>query len=152
MNLYEEQPRAKCILKSFGISYETHFEKLMLKRTDCEIVAYDASVTGMKDRKVLSWENSHDWIAILKVDIEGSEYSTFAAIMDDFPEALPFGQLQIELHTNETLVLFGEFLDFLERPEARGVYPWRKPLLDRRVQFSEHSRGGARNLLIQNYE
>lgn len=53
MNLYEEQPRAKCVLYSFGLSFQTDFEREMLERTDCEIFAYDASVTGMGPSKVI---------------------------------------------------------------------------------------------------
>lgn len=47
MSLYEEHPRAKCVIYSFGVNYETRFEGEMLDRTDCEIFAYDASVTAM---------------------------------------------------------------------------------------------------------
>ncbi|KAF9313626.1 hypothetical protein BG003_005007 [Podila horticola] len=86
----------------------------MLDRADCEIWAYDASVTEMApesrgclgvlfkpyfvgdrdyvDSKVIKWrtlrslmnENGHDCIDVLKVDIEGSEYATFKSIMEDF--------------------------------------------------------------------
>ncbi|KAF9324551.1 hypothetical protein BG006_000420 [Podila minutissima] len=95
-----ERPRAKCIPYSFGVSFETSFESEMLERTDCEIFAYDASVTGMGaqmdsnprvtfkqyfigheikvDASGITWktvralmkENGHDWIDILKVDTE----------------------------------------------------------------------------------
>ncbi|KAF9287612.1 hypothetical protein BGZ74_001044 [Mortierella antarctica] len=192
MSLYEDRPRAKCIIYSFGVSFETSFESEMLERTDCEIFAYDASVTGMgaqmdsnprvtfkqyfighenkvdangitwKTLRALMKENGHDWIDILKVDIEGWEYLAFSAIMDDFPETLPFGQLQMKVHPNETYVLFGDFLNFWERLEARGVYPWWTELnlnptyRGDRAWCSEYcflnTRGGAKNLLIQNYE
>ncbi|KAG0033304.1 hypothetical protein BGZ81_008774 [Podila clonocystis] len=185
MNLYQERPRAKCILYSFGISYETNFERQMLKRTDCEIFVYDASLEDHprvtfkpyfigNDNKIDSdgriWktlrtimnENGHDWIDILQVDIEGSEYPTFATIMNDFPDTLPFGQLQMELYANDNQVSFGEFLGFWERLEARGVYPWWTGISlvptysGDRASVAEYSflntRGGVRNLLIQNYE
>jgi hypothetical protein len=51
MSLYEEKPRAKCVMYSFGINYETRFEAEMLERSDCEIWAYDASVPGVKGIK-----------------------------------------------------------------------------------------------------
>jgi len=38
MSLYEEQPRSKCVLYSFGVNHETRFEGDMLDRTDCEIL------------------------------------------------------------------------------------------------------------------
>ncbi|KAF8979472.1 hypothetical protein BGZ52_004861, partial [Haplosporangium bisporale] len=47
MSLYEEKPRSKCVLYSFGVNHETRFEGEMLDRTDCEIWAYDASVSEM---------------------------------------------------------------------------------------------------------
>lgn len=53
MSLYEEKPRAKCVIYSFGINYETRFEGEMLQRTDCEIYAYDASVSGVGPGKLL---------------------------------------------------------------------------------------------------
>ncbi|KAG0203583.1 hypothetical protein BGX28_004186 [Mortierella sp. GBA30] len=189
MSLYEERPRAKCVIYSFGVNYETRFEGEMLARTDCEIFAYDASVTSMgpeatgprshfkpyyigrenkvdgegktwKTLKTLMQENGHDWIDILKVDIEGSEYQTFDAIMDDF-DVLPFSQLQMELHVRDDMVKFADFLKWWERLESKGVYPWWTELnlnpiySGQRAWASEYcflnTRGGAKNLLIQNY-
>ncbi|KAF9279748.1 hypothetical protein BGZ68_007720 [Mortierella alpina] len=190
MSLYEEHPRAKCVIYSFGVNYETRFEGEMLDRTDCEIFAYDASVTAMgpeatgprahfwpyfigrenkvdengktwKTLKTLMQENGHDWIDILKVDIEGYEYQTFDAIMDDFGDVLPFSQLQMELHVREDMVKFDEFLKWWERLESKGVYPWWTELnlnpiySGQRAWASEYcflnTRGGSKNLLIQNY-
>ncbi|KAF9214537.1 hypothetical protein CPC16_010694 [Podila verticillata] len=193
MSLYEEKPRSKCVLYSFGVNHETRFEGEMLDRTDCEIWAYDASVSEMgpetqgrphvtfkpyfigredkvaadgkiwKTLRTLMKENGHDWIDILKVDIEGSEYDTFAAIMDDFPDVLPFSQLQLELHVHQSHVSFPDFLNFWERLESKGVYPWwteinLNPVFNpgEKPWASEYCfiniRGGAKNLLIQNYE
>ncbi|KAF9179694.1 hypothetical protein BGZ51_004748 [Haplosporangium sp. Z 767] len=189
MSLYEEHPRAKCVIYSFGVNYETRFEGEMLDRTDCEIWAYDASVTSMgpeatssrshfypyfigredkvdqngktwKTLKTLMKENGHDWIDILKVDIEGSEYPTFDAIMDDF-DVLPFSQLQMELHVHESHVSFPDFLKWWERLESKGVYPWwteinLNPVFSgQRAWASEYcflnTKGGSKNLLIQNF-
>ncbi|KAG0373474.1 hypothetical protein BGX24_011647 [Mortierella sp. AD032] len=190
MSLYEEKPRAKCVMYSFGINDNTHYEGEMLDRTDCEIFAYDASVTSMgpeatgprahfkpyfigstnhvdengktwKTLKTLMQENGHDWIDILKVDVEGSEYGTFDTIMEDFGDVLPFTQLQIELHVREDMVTFGNFLKWWEKLESRGVYPWWTELnlnptyYGQRDWASEYcflnTRGGAKNILIQNY-
>ncbi|KAG0274081.1 hypothetical protein BGZ96_004536 [Linnemannia gamsii] len=190
MSLYEEKPRAKCVIYSFGVNYETRFEGEMLERTDCEIFAYDASVAAMgpeatgprstfhpyfvgrtnhvdaqgkqwKTLKTLMAENGHDWIDILKVDIEGSEYETFDAIMDDFGEVLPFSQLQMELHVREDMISFPDFLKWWERLENKGVYPWwtelnLNPTFSGQKDWASeycflNTRGGAKNLLIQNY-
>ncbi|KAF9937196.1 hypothetical protein BGZ65_001720 [Modicella reniformis] len=193
MSLYEEKPRSKCVLYSFGVNHETRFEGDMLDRTDCEIFAYDASVAEMgpecqnrpkvhfkryfigKEDKIDShgnqWktlrsimkENGHDWIDILKVDIEGSEFPTFDAIMDNFGEVLPFSQLQMELHVRDDFVKFPEFLGWWERLESRGVYPWwteinLNPIYSgQRAWASEYCFINTRdspdnhNLLIQNY-
>ncbi|KAF9112953.1 hypothetical protein BGX27_002499 [Mortierella sp. AM989] len=189
MSLYEEEPRAKCVIYSFGVNYETRFEGEMLERTDCEIYAYDASVTHMgveaqsprshfkpyyigktdhvdsegkvwKTLKTLMKENGHDWIDILKVDIEGNEYQTFDAIMDDF-DVLPFSQLQMELHVHQSMINFPDFLTWWERLESKGVYPWWTELNLNPTYWGDrdwaseycflNTRGGAKNLLIQNY-
>ncbi|KAG0346864.1 hypothetical protein BG004_000669 [Podila humilis] len=192
MSLFEEKPRNKCVMYSFGVNHETRFEGEILDRTDCEIFAYDASVDKMgpetdgrphctfkpyfigrenkvdqngktwKTLRTLMEENGHDWIDILKVDIEGSEYDTFEAIMDDFPGTLPFGQLQLELHVPDAWVTFDRFLAFWERLEQRGVFPWwteinLNPVFSGQKPWASeycfiNTRGGSKNILIQNYE
>jgi len=66
-------------------------------------------------------ENGHDWIDILKVDIEGSEFPMFDAIMDDFGEILPFSQLQMEFHVRDDIIKFAEFLSSGGRDSSREV-------------------------------
>ncbi|KAG0235127.1 hypothetical protein BGW42_005777 [Actinomortierella wolfii] len=191
MSLYEEKPRAKCVIYSFGVNRETRFEGEMLDRTDCEIWAYDASVdrmgpetdgrpkanfkpyfVGDEDRiapdgkvwktiKTLMKENGHDWIDILKIDIEGYEYRTLSKLMDDFPDVLPFSQLQLELHVHESHINFPDFLAWWQRLESKGIRPWWTEInlnptySGQRAWASEYcfinTRGGAKNLLIQNY-
>ncbi|KAF9975960.1 hypothetical protein BGZ73_000186 [Actinomortierella ambigua] len=191
MSLYEEHPRPKCVIYSFGISTETRFEGEMMDRTDCEIWAYDASVSkmgpesdgrpkvhfkpyfiGKKDEvdahgkqwrtlSSLMKENGHDWIDILKVDIEGNEFPVFHAIMDDFGDVLPFSQLQIEFHVHDRYIDFPSYLKWWERLESKGIRPfWTEPnpnptYIGERLWAAEYCfinlRGGAKNLLIQNY-
>ncbi|KAF9302442.1 hypothetical protein BGZ74_005342 [Mortierella antarctica] len=190
MSLYTEEPRSKCVIYSFGVNFETRFEGEMLDRTDCEIWAYDASVTQMGpetrgrpgvlfkpyfvgdrdyvDNKGIQWrtlrslmkENGHDWIDILKVDIEGSEYATFNSIMDDF-DVLPFSQLQIELHVDTPHTTFGNFLTWWEKLEAKGLRPfWTEVNLHPAINFatpwaSEYcfiNIRGEKNILLRDYE
>jgi len=47
--------------------------------------------------KTLMKENGHEWIDVLKVDIEGDEYKSLLKAMKDF-EKLPVGQLLVEFH------------------------------------------------------
>ena len=70
--------------------------------------------------------NGHDFIDILKVDIEGNEFDSLSTFIDSFHgEPLPFGQIQLEVHVYQEgswgnfakflkwimLSLFWEFLD-----------------------------------------
>jgi len=71
-------------------------------------------------------ENNHEWIDVLKIDIEGYEFDTLNAMMDQF-EVLPFSQLQLELHVfdnMEDVKKFDKFLKFWERLEAHGLRPF----------------------------
>lgn len=65
MSLYEEEPRAKCVIYSFGVNHETRFEGEMLERTDCEIWAYDASVTEMGVGKVFFLVSIHRMVVCM---------------------------------------------------------------------------------------
>ena len=55
----------------------------------------------MKD---LIKENGHDYIDIMKIDIEGSEFDTLSTFMSEFssPDVkLPIGQLLVEIHIRQ---------------------------------------------------
>ncbi|KAF9204938.1 hypothetical protein BGZ49_004677 [Haplosporangium sp. Z 27] len=192
IGLYEQHPRPKCVLYSFGISHETRFEGGdILDRTNCEIFAYGASVTEMRpetqgprshfkpyfvgkedkrDEKGIEWrtlrtlmkENGHDWIDILKIDIEGSEPPILDAIMNDFGDVLPFSQLQVEFHLKRNSVDFSRFLKLWERLESKGVFRWRteinliptysrqRPWVSEYCFINTRDSGKNDNLLIQN--
>ncbi|KAG0042822.1 hypothetical protein BGZ83_012136 [Gryganskiella cystojenkinii] len=191
LSLYEEKPRSKCVIYSFGVNHETRFEGEMLDRTECEIFAYDASVSRMGpetqgrakahfkpyfvgdrdyvDKNGIQWktlrtlmkENGHEWIDILKVDIEGSEYSTFKAMMEDF-DTLPFSQLQIELHVDRASINFEQFLEWWQFLEYKGLRPfWTEVNLYTAIKWnqpwaSEYSFLNTvphpQNILLQDYE
>lgn len=77
--------------------------------------------------------NNHTYIDILKIDVEGSEYTAFDAIMDYFSKAwkgsgdalLPIGQIMIEIHVGEDRpeINFGRFRSWWERLESMGMRP-----------------------------
>jgi len=71
-------------------------------------------------------ENNHEFINILKVDIEGSEFEALIAVIDSFKgEPLPFGQLQLEIHFNWAgMHTFKQFLTWWEKLEAAGLRPF----------------------------
>jgi len=135
----------------------SHFFPYFIGKTD----HVDENGKQWKTLKTLMKENGHDWIDILKVDIEGSEYQTFDAIMDDF-SVLPFSQLQMEFHLEDPAISFSDFKAWWERLESRGVYPWWTELnmyptfINKKPVASEYCfinvNGGKKNLLIQNYE
>lgn len=138
-----------CIIYSFGVANESSFEAEMLARTDCLVYAYDYSVktigfpveptnprvtfkaVGIGNKnlgkfrtlKYLMEQNGHEWIDILKMDIEGGEYAALDKVMEDFTPPphnhLPFGQLLLEVHVEGKI--FPKFLRWWERLEARGL-------------------------------
>lgn len=70
--------------------------------------------------------NGHDYIDILKVDIEGWEFDTFATVFKSYIAAdrpLPFGQLLIEIHAWNKK--FTDVLSWWELLEAAGLRPFR---------------------------
>jgi len=78
--------------------------------------------------KSLMNQNSHTYIDILKIDIEGSEYTAFDSFMDSFKAAgattLPIGQVMIELHLmDDQNVNFERFTKWWERLEGFGMRP-----------------------------
>lgn len=75
--------------------------------------------------------NGHDFIDILKIDIESWEFTTLVSMVKPYLESgkpLPFGQLQIELHLWHKS--FEEILQWWEMLEEAGLRPfWTEPNL-----------------------
>ncbi|EPQ57149.1 hypothetical protein GLOTRDRAFT_58317 [Gloeophyllum trabeum ATCC 11539] len=78
-------------------------------------------------------KNGHDFIDILKVDIEGAEFESLTSFLNahSVTEGLPIGQLQLEIHARDSK--YGEFKNFLkwwESLERFGLRPfWTEPNL-----------------------
>ncbi|KAF2679121.1 hypothetical protein K458DRAFT_480527 [Lentithecium fluviatile CBS 122367] len=78
-------------------------------------------------------QNNHTYIDILKIDVEGSEYTAFDSIMDHFKKAwkgkgealLPIGQIMIEIHVGDDRpeINFGRFRTWWEGLEGMGMRP-----------------------------
>ncbi|KAG8907979.1 hypothetical protein FRB99_001145 [Tulasnella sp. 403] len=67
--------------------------------------------------------NGHDFIDILKIDIEGFEFSVLTDIINAYKgRPLPFGQLQLEIHAWGKTFL--EVLTWWEALEAAGLRPF----------------------------
>jgi len=82
--------------------------------------------------------NGHDFIDVLKIDIEGAEFSTLTTFLDvNRPKntftsmtTLPIGQLQLELHAWDDYANFGFFHDWWVALEDAGLRPfWTEPNL-----------------------
>jgi len=81
--------------------------------------------------------NGHDFIDVLKIDIEGSEFSTLTTFLAaNKPEdshsrtVLPIGQLQLEVHAWDDFAKFDFFHGWWSALEAAGLRPfWTEPNL-----------------------
>ncbi|KAJ9151820.1 hypothetical protein NKR23_g2752 [Pleurostoma richardsiae] len=78
-------------------------------------------------------KNGHDYIDILKMDIEFAEFEALDGLGEDFPAnralGLPIGQLMVEIHFFNGQTSEG-YLNWWERLEARGMRPtWTEPNL-----------------------
>ncbi|KAJ7503828.1 methyltransferase domain-containing protein [Mycena galericulata] len=74
-------------------------------------------------------ELGHDFVDILKIDIEGSEFAALAAILAAFEgRPLPFGQLQLEVHiaspASPDISTLGALSAFWSTLEAAGLRPF----------------------------
>ena len=123
-----ENMRKGCIIYSLGSRNEFDFEESMLATTPCTIHTFDCTVDGsakpnnprvvfhrqcLGDRDdarhylplaALAAENGHAHIDILKMDIEGGEYSVFRALAaargDPATASLLPDQISFESHVN----------------------------------------------------
>jgi len=158
LELQKKQSNKKCVIYSIGVAQESTFEDELLKRTDCEIWAFDGSINevtgdvknnprlhfnkifvGNEDKldedqnvwktlKTIMKENGHDWIDILKIDIEGYEFEVLDHFMAE-DKVLPFGQLQLEIHLDRNTQLggripFKDYLEWWQRLEKHQLRPF----------------------------
>lgn len=85
----------------------------------------------------LEMHAGHDFIDVLKIDIEGAEFSTLSTFLDvhkpksSFSSTmLPIGQLQLELHAWDDYASFAFFHDWWVALETAGLRPfWTEPNL-----------------------
>lgn len=116
--------------------HRTFFKKIGLGKED----RLDSS-PPFRSLASLMKENKHEYIDILKIDIEGSEYDALDSFMDAFDgiqsasgnSVLPIGQVMIELHLGNGLELnshvaggtvgFQRFRNWWERLERMGMRP-----------------------------
>lgn len=78
--------------------------------------------------QTLMKENNHEYIDILKIDIEGAEYESLDSFMDYCEKenggVMPIGQVMIELHlVDDKNVGFERFMKWWERAENLGMRP-----------------------------
>ncbi|KAJ7357984.1 hypothetical protein DFH08DRAFT_1075303 [Mycena albidolilacea] len=69
----------------------------------------------------------HDWVDILKIDLEGSEFATLVSIIADSQgKPLPFGQLLLEVHIgwSEDMTTVDHFSQWFARLERAGLRPY----------------------------
>ncbi|KAI0318843.1 methyltransferase domain-containing protein [Amylostereum chailletii] len=92
--------------------------------------------------------NGHTFIDVLKVDIEGAEFAALSVLIAALPpgRALPFGQLQLEVHAWNAHARFDTFLRWWETLERAGLRPfWTEPnlvyvnVLGRKPDLAEYS-------------
>lgn len=77
--------------------------------------------------RTLMERNGHDFIDVLKIDIEGNEFDSLEVFIDGFHgKPLPFGQLQLEVHVFGTSAWqeFPKFLKWWEKLETAGLRPF----------------------------
>lgn len=72
--------------------------------------------------------NNRTFIDLLKIDVEGAEFESLDEIIRSFAlsgAALPFGQLQLEIHAlNTPYSKFPKFLEWWESLEKAGLRPF----------------------------
>jgi len=115
-------------VKSFGPEIEEdpelkprgHFHPYALGKTDNhapgQAIPFYTLPTLMK-------MNGHDFIDVLKIDIEGYEFDVLSHLVSEYKDKpLPFGQLQLEVHAWSKSFL--EFLTWWQSLEAAGLRPF----------------------------
>ncbi|KAF6811786.1 hypothetical protein CSOJ01_05514 [Colletotrichum sojae] len=133
--------RTNCVVWAYDFSVVDFGEQVSPKNRD-RAHFLQAGIAGKTDKAHdppfysiadLMKMNGHDYVDILKMDIEGSEYASMDALSEDFPisagEDLPIGQFMVEIHLWNG-VTSDMYLDWWERLESRGLRAtWTEPNL-----------------------
>lgn len=147
-NLSVQEETFRCVAYSFGIAGDSSFEAELLQLTNCQVFVYDPSVSEIGEPirpsnsrvrfqklgigpnnseniwnldKFMEKNGGHQWIDILKLDIESGEYLVLENILETFPE-LPFGQLLLEFHNFDAEDDKRDWVvDLVERLGQRGL-------------------------------
>jgi len=136
------------------VGLSSSFENDLLKRTDCEIYAYDRKALSMGEGSARLHKRVHFKRYALgredTTDSQGVQWRTLQSLMKENGhlwidilrmdieggeyqafdtilkdfDTLPFSQLLIQLHGGVSVVAWDKFLQWWDSVEARGVYPW----------------------------
>jgi hypothetical protein len=111
------------------VRHRTHFTKAAISSTT-DITKSPPAYT-IQD---LMAQNGHDYIDILKIDIEYAEFNALSALnshTQQNQQQMPIGQMLIEIHLMTSQGLTAPvFLDWWESLEFRGFRPtWTEPNL-----------------------
>jgi len=69
--------------------------------------------------------SGHEFIDILKVDVETAEFDALTAFLNAYAHGeLPIGQMQLEIHAVHDLGNFDFFVKWWEALEAAGLRPF----------------------------
>ncbi|KAF2964195.1 hypothetical protein GQX73_g9373 [Xylaria multiplex] len=154
MSKYESVLSRPIVVYSFGIGDDSSFEADLLAMTSAQVFAFDYTTDGFGpeistndsgtsfEKLALGGEDGHrndveyqtltsimqrlghDYVDIIKMDIEGDEFPALTKLMDENAgKELPIGQLLVEFHhwgENQTVQ---EFAQWWDRFEGFGMRP-----------------------------
>ncbi|TCD62167.1 hypothetical protein EIP91_007273 [Steccherinum ochraceum] len=121
--------------------HRTHFHAYGLAGHDAHGPTNDIKYYTLQSLMDL---NGHDHIDILKIDVESWEFEVVTAFLEPYLRSgkpLPFGQLQIELHTWEKK--FPEVLEWWEKLEQAGLRPF---FQEPNLVYNNYNRGRDQDL------
>lgn len=141
----------RCVVYSYGVSFDSTFEAELHARAGCELHAFDPTVGGIQGRAegitfhkhglatrsgstkdflmVEALQDAmhrlgHAYVDILKVDVEGAEWEVFEQLLSNMPSTPLFGQLLIELHHKDMHTTH----NFFRLLEAKGFAAFSREL------------------------
>lgn len=181
--LYETQPRpTECIVYTFGLPFQSDFEKEWVTRTDCKVFKYhvrrdEMGVENQKNTlKMLEMQpykyidaksntlrfymegNDHGWLDILVLDIQHITYDVLNQIINEYQtQVLPFAQLIVQFPVAQPQDKFSRAFVTLEsfgmRPfHADVISNISKPNAGEVIEYSFFNLRGKHLLLVGSQE